>query len=94
MAFNISGFRDAFPMGSPTGGEGTYLTSHSYVTNDTKTAVETANYFDRLLLGTTPRLKAGELIFVSFDAAGAGGCRTYAVTVVNAHVVLVPAATT
>lgn len=93
MAYDKNGFRDVAAMGTPstTGDPGTTRQVHSYITNDAKSAVETANYFDDLLL-VKGRIAHGDLLMVSGDNDGTPWCRTYVMVIASNHVTLTAAA--
>lgn len=91
MAFYRPGFRTLDAMGVPAAAlsPGNTKSWHTYTTNDDRATVETANYFDDLLL--TQAVKKGDIIGISFDVDTDIGVRLYGINIVSAHVVLVPA---
>lgn len=89
MAFHEKGFRSlATPMGQPADNSAAGETRqiHTFVTNDDKAAVETSNYFDALL--TPKRVKAGDLMVISYDVDGTPGGRWYVLSISGGHVVI------
>lgn len=89
MAFHATGFRTIGTMGVPatTIDPGNVRQMHSFITNDDKATIETANYFDPLL---TPakKVRKGDLMVVSFDVDGTEGVKVYALDIVSNHVVI------
>lgn len=88
MTFHEKGFRSIGVMGQPAtdSAAGETRQIHTFVTNDDKAAVETANYFDALL--DPRRIKKGDLILVSGDVDGTEWFRIYVLDIVASHVVL------
>lgn len=90
MAFHEKGFRSLGVMGIPAtdSAAGSVRQLHSYVTNDDRAALETAEYFDDLL--DPRRVKDGDVLLVSHDVDGSPGGRYYLITISGGHVVLSP----
>lgn len=88
MTFHFGGWRTIGPMGIPsaTAVPGETRCLHTFVSNDDRAAIETANYFDSLL--TYTQVKKGDLLLVSYDVDGSEGQKMYVLDVVSSHVVL------
>jgi hypothetical protein len=86
MAFHNGGWRTLGAMGIPsaTAVTGEVRCLHSFVTNDDRAAIETANYFDTIL----SQVKKGDLLLVSYDVDGLEGQKMYTLDVVSSHVTL------
>ena len=89
MTFHAMGFRTLGVMGLPsaTASPGSARQFHTFVTNDDKAAIETANYFDALLTPAGKVIK-GDILVASFDADGTEGVKMYVIDIVSSHVVL------
>ena len=90
MTFHANGFRSqATPLGIPsaTSEPGNVRQWHTYVTNDDKSAIETSGYFDALLT-PSKKVRAGDLLEVSYDVDGTPGRAAYTLDIVNSSVVL------
>lgn len=89
MTFHAMGFRTLGVMGLPsaTASPGSARQFHTFVTNDDKAAIETANYFDALLTPAGKVIK-GDILVASFDADGTEGVKMYVIDIVSSHVVI------
>lgn len=89
MTFHANGFRTLGVMGLPAANStpGNVRQIHTFVTDDDKAAIETANYFDALL-SPKGKIRKGDVMIVSFDTNGTEGVRMYVLDIVSNHVVL------
>lgn len=87
MAFRAEGFKTFSEIGTPDNTAGSYRSFHGYDTNDDGPTVETANYFDALLL-QQGRVKVGDIIMASLDNDGTPLVRHYVVTSVTTHLTI------
>lgn len=87
MAYDAKGFRTTDFMFNPSGVAGANLSTHKYVTNDDRAAVETAGYFNSLV----KRVKKGDHLDVTLTLSGTPARRNYIVSNVTATVVTIAA---